>query len=312
MDKKSLIKQWPILFVILFIPAILIATGVIGGSDSDKQDNTAQMREGAIEESSLNDAATSLKEAIDLANRMSGVTEGTDFAFTPRPIYGRHANFGIVQPVGEVKSVGLVDEMAINFSGATNNEHAEVNSKTNQVIAFHRETDYSGEIMTYTELEQIARQYVERIDPGFSEIESALSFGDNIVEDVQKGSNYFFRWNDTRLAMPEGVEMDIPPYIQVGITYTGFIFSYTNTVQLYRNLPKETLRAICGHVEEIPQTDDVSVNSIENTVQIWFDEYEPVHQSKVLTLPYEPDIDFEGCSEVVKEFFLTRLPNPYE
>lgn len=241
MNKKSLIKQWPILLVILFIPAILIATGVIGGSDSEKQDNTAQMREGAIEESSLNEAATSLKEAIDLANRMSGVTENTDFAFTPRPIYGRHANFGIVQPVNEVKSVGLVDEMAINFSGATNNEHAEVNSKTNQVIAFHRETDYSGETKTAEELEQIARQYVERIDPSFSETESSLSFEDNSKTGQSEDSNYFFTWNDLSFAdeLPEGVETERPPFIQVGITSSGYIFSYNNTISIYRDALQE-------------------------------------------------------------------------
>lgn len=313
MDKKTLIKQWPILFVILFIPAILIATGVIGGNNSEETDNTAQMKEGAIEESLLSEAATSLEGAIDLANRMSGVAEDTDFAFTPQPTYGRYANFGIVQQVDEVKSVGLVDERAVNFFGVTNNEHAEVNPDTNQVIAFHRETDYSGETRTPAELEQIARQYVERIDPNFSETESSLSFEDNSKAGRLEDGNYFFRWNDMRLAMPSGIEMDLPPYIQIGITDTGFIFSYTNTVQLYRNLPQETLRAICGHVEEIPQTDDISVNTMESTVRIWFDEYTPpTHQNKVLVLPYEPDTDFEGCSETVKDFFLTRLPDPYE
>jgi len=240
MDKKSLKKQWPILFFILFIPAILITTGVIGSSNH-KENNTVQTREGAIEQSSLSAATESLKGAIELADRMYDTTSETSFEFTARLTYGRYANFGIVQHVNEVKSVGLVDEMAINFSGATNNEHAEVDPKTNQVIAFHRETDYSGESKTYAELEQIARQYVERIYPDFAQVESTLTFEDNSKTSRPEGSNHFFTWNDMNFEseLPEGADTERPPFIQVGITSTGYIFSYNNTIDLYRNALEE-------------------------------------------------------------------------
>jgi hypothetical protein len=234
MDKKSLIKQWPVLFVVLFIPAILIATGVIGGNDSQKSDSATQMREGAIEESSLDSATASLKRAIEAAG-------GAQYNFSAQPTFGRYANFGIVQQLDEVRSVGLVDEMAINFSGATNNEYAEVDPKTNQVVSFHRETDYSDDTKTNAELEEMVRAFLSEVYPNFAQVEEALAFENNSKSGRSESRNYFFTWNDMNFAneLPEGAETERPPFIQVGITSTGYIFSYNNTIDIYRNALEE-------------------------------------------------------------------------
>jgi len=229
------------MLAIIAIVVVAIGGYYLLGQKSSDNGNQAQMREGAIEQSSLSAATESLKEAIELADRMYDTTAETTFEFTTRPTYGRYANFGIVQHLDEVRSVGLVDEMAINFSGTTDNEHAEVDPKTNQVVAFHRETDYSGESKTYAELEQMARQYVERVYPDFAQVEPTLTFEDNSKTGRPEGSNHFFTWNDMDFEseLPEGADTERPPFIQVGITSTGYIFSYNNTIDLYRNALEE-------------------------------------------------------------------------
>jgi hypothetical protein len=82
-----------------------------------------------------------------------------------------------------------------------------------------------------------ARQLVERVEPNFAQLEPALIFDPNSKTNPS-GSNYFFRWNDLnyRKGLPAGVEIDLDPFIQVGITQGGFIFSYDNTVSNYRQV----------------------------------------------------------------------------
>src|SRR3989338_3623933 len=133
------------------IALVAIAVLAVGGYYAFAR-NTASSgdlapREGAVSQTDLNQATASLKSAI-------GVAGGAQYNFSAQPTYGSYANFGIVQQVNEVKSVGLVDEMALKFRGATDNEYAELDPKTNQVVAFHRETDYTGDTKTYAELEQ--------------------------------------------------------------------------------------------------------------------------------------------------------------
>lgn len=233
MDKKSLIKQWPWLFIVLFLPAILIATGVIGGN-SHKEDTAAQMRESATDQSSVDAAEVSLKSVIATAG-------GAQYNFSAQRTYGSYANFGIVQQLDEVRSVGLVDEMAIKFSGVTNNEHAEVNPKTNQVISFHRETDYTGSTKTYAELEQQVRIFLTEVYPNFAQVESTLAFEENSKTGRSENSNYFFTWNDMNFGsqLPNGAEAERAPFIQVGITSSGYIFSYNNTIDLYHDALQE-------------------------------------------------------------------------
>ncbi|MBP9710710.1 MAG: hypothetical protein KBD50_00375 [Candidatus Pacebacteria bacterium] len=191
-------------------------------------------REGAVSQTDLSQATKSLKSAVEAAG-------GAQYDFSAQPTYGGYANFGIVQQVNEVKSVGLVDEMALKFRGATDNEYAEVDPKTNQVVAFHREVDYTGNAKTSAELEQQVRAFLAKVYPNFAQVESTLTFENNSKTGRPEGSNLFFTWNDMGYAseLPNGAEAERAPFIQVGIASNGYIFSYNNTIDLYRNALKE-------------------------------------------------------------------------
>ena len=220
------------------IALVAIAVLAVGGYYAFAR-NTASSgdlapREGAVSQTDLNQATASLKSAI-------GVAGGAQYNFSAQPTYGSYANFGIVQQVNEVKSVGLVDEMALKFRGATDNEYAELDPKTNQVVAFHRETDYTGDTKTYAELESLVRTFLSKVYPNFVQVEPTLTFENNSKTGRPEGSNYFFTWNDMGYAsqLPNGAEAERAPFIQVGITSNGYIFSYNNTIDLYRNALKE-------------------------------------------------------------------------
>jgi len=215
---------------------VVIAIVIIGGSIlwSRGGSNPQPPVEGAINQSEIGAATASLKSAIETAG-------GAQYDFSVQPTYGSYANFGIVQQVNEVKSVGLVDEMAVKFRGTTDNEYAEVEPKSNQVVAFHRETDYTGNTKAYAELEQQVRVFLNKVYPNFAQVEPTLTFEGNSKTGRPEGSNYFFTWNDTGYAseLPNGVEAERAPFIQVGITSSGYIFSYNNTIDLYHDALQE-------------------------------------------------------------------------
>ncbi len=190
--------------------------------------------EGAASQTELSQATASLRSAIEAA-------EGASFDFQAQPTYGHYANFGIVQQVNEVKSVGLVDEMALTFRGKTDNENAEVDPKTGQVIAFHREVEYGSAAKTQAQLEVDVRAFLAKVYPSFAQIEPTLTFENNSKTGRSEGSNIFFTWNDTNYQkqLPDGIETERAPFVQVGITSSGYIFSYNNTIDLYRNALKE-------------------------------------------------------------------------
>lgn len=192
--------------------------------------------QGSVGQAELDRATASLKTAISAAG-------GADFDFQPQPTYGHYANFGIVKNVNEVKSVGLVDEMAIVFSGKSNDDHAEVDPKTAQVISFHRSVDYGSTSMekTQTQIEAKARAFLDEVYPAFVEIEPTLTFSPGMKGVRLNNGNYFFSWDDLNYQkqLPDGVETERAPFIQVGITASGYIFSYNNTIDLYRNALQE-------------------------------------------------------------------------
>lgn len=242
-----------------------------------------------------NRTANALKAVVDAANELSGITSGAVFNFEVVDTDGKSANFGIVQYDG-VRGERVVEEHVVTFRevGTPTNNTAEVDRDTNRVVAMHRTLRASGGYVD--KLEAVARQFVKRVYPEFAQIESTLEFDTGSKNAPGVATNYFFRWNDKRFAVPKGLEMDLPPFIQVGITMDGFIFSYDNTVQLYHNLPKEALRKICGFVE-MPYTDDSSLLDPEKgEVIIWFGE------NRYLILPFEPETDFAGCSESAKSW----------
>ncbi len=190
--------------------------------------------QGSVSQAELDQATASLKTAISAAG-------GASFDFQALPTYGHYANFGIVKNVNEVKSVGLVDEMAIRFSGKTDNDNAEVDPKTGQVVSFHRVADYTGDAKTQAQLEQTVRAFLAAIYPTFAQVEPTLTFENNSKTGRPEGSNYFYTWNDLAYSdeLPDGTEAERAPFIQVGITSSGYIFSYNNTVDLYRNALQE-------------------------------------------------------------------------
>ncbi|KKR60388.1 MAG: hypothetical protein UT97_C0002G0088 [Parcubacteria group bacterium GW2011_GWC2_40_31] len=250
-----------------------------------------------------------MEAVVDVANELSGITSGAVFTFEVDNLDGRSANFGIVQYTDEVRGERIVEEHMVVFReiGASTNNTAEVDKATNQVISMHRSVpDFAtGSVLTTDKLEATARQFVERVYPEFAN-GAGLEFDPGSKSAPGKDTNHFFRWNDKQFAVPNGLEMDLPPFIQVGITASGFIFSYNNTVELYHNLPKESLRALCGFVE-MPKTDDSLLDREKGIVKVWFTEYEPF-QIRYLILPLEPENDFEGCSESAKTY-LRHLPN---
>ncbi|PIP73968.1 MAG: hypothetical protein COW88_00125 [Candidatus Lloydbacteria bacterium CG22_combo_CG10-13_8_21_14_all_47_15] len=244
-------------------------------------------------------ATEALKSVVDVANELSGITSGAVFNFEIDDMDGRSANFGIVRYVDEVKGEWIVEEHTVTFreTSSPQSNFAEVDRDTNRVISMHRPVpDFaaSGDALSAEKLEAIARQFVERVYPEFAN-GSRLEFDPGSKNAPAKATNYFYRWNDKQFAVPDGLDMDIPPFIQVGITSTGFIFSYDNTVQLYRNLPKEALRTLCGFFE-MPFIVDSSLDPKKGEVVIWFG------GGQYLVLPFEPETDFEGCSESAKSW----------
>ena len=220
--------------IALVAVAVLAVGGYYALGQKTLNSGDVAPREGAVSQTDLTQATAALKSAIEAAG-------GAAFSFQAQPTYGHYANFGIVKNVNEVKSVGLVDEMALTFRGQTDNENAEVDPKTGQVVAFHRESDYGGSTKTYAELESLARAFLNKVYPNFAQVESTLTFADNSKTGRPEGSNYFFTWNDMGYAsqLPNGAEAERAPFIQVGITSTGYIFSYNNTIDLYQDALKE-------------------------------------------------------------------------
>ncbi|MEX2405466.1 MAG: hypothetical protein WD579_02575 [Candidatus Paceibacterota bacterium] len=304
MNKKYLIGT-----IVLVVAAILIFSVDWGDLRIKKE-----IRE-TVEQSEIikANATEVLKSVADVANELSGITSGAIFNFEVTDIDGPSANFGIVQYVNDVKGERIVEEHVVVFreTGTRISNSAEVDIATNRVVAMYRsvpEFAQTGDVLPINTLQETARQFVKRVYPEFSE--STLEFEPGSKSAPGVATSHFFRWNDKQFAVPDGLDMDIPPFIQVGINARGFIFSYDNTVGLYHNLSKESLRKLCGFVE-IPRTDDSSLDRERGIVKVRFDEYEPVHQSRYLVLPYEPETDFEGCSESAKTY-LSHLPNPYD
>lgn len=186
-----------------------------------------------------NNATQALKAVADAANEISDITSGAVFTFEVADVDGRFANFGIVKYIDEVRGEPIVEEHAVTFReiGEGVSGSAEVDRDTHQVISMHRRVpDFTvgGDVLPADEIEARARKFVEQVEPNFSRFEPMLEFGSG-SKDGKKGANRFFRWDDKTFALPERLEADIAPFIQVGITENGFIFGYDNTVSLYRS-----------------------------------------------------------------------------
>lgn len=191
--------------------------------------------EGAVSQGDMSQATATLKSAIEAA--------GGTYDFTAQPTYGHYANFGLVRNVNEVKSVGLVDETAIIFRGGTDNDYAEVDPKTNEVVSLHRSIDYNSTApaKSEAEIEAAVHSFLAKVYPDFSQVEPTLTFTPSMKGTRLNNGNYFYDWEDNDYAkqLPSDVQAERAPFIQVGITSSGQIFSYNNTIDLYRNALQE-------------------------------------------------------------------------
>ncbi len=163
---------------------------------------------------------------------LSAINE-TGFEVTD--IEGRFANFGVMRQIDEVRSERVIEERAVLLREIGGGGHAEVNRKTSEVVALHRTSKNAGDELTEVELEAKVRAFLGHVYPNFPLIEPSLMFDPGMKGARLNSGNYFFRWNDTSLTLPDGLVMDIPPFLQVGITATGYIFSYENTLPLYQS-----------------------------------------------------------------------------
>ena len=155
---------------------------------------------------------------------------------------GNPTNFGILRCMNEVRCDNVVQKQVANFqqSNQPSPDLAEIDINTNTVVSFHRAVPaFVGGEYTSEQVEKITRDFLEQVYPEFKTIESTLTFTPGMKGVRLNNGNYFFRWNDEQFKLPDGLSTDVPPFVQVGITASGFIFSYDNTIPLYRSALNE-------------------------------------------------------------------------
>lgn len=90
------------------------------------------------------------------------------------------------------------------------------------------------------ELKQTAIDFLTELlgEAELKEVESSFDFSyDSNYDQVNYWGNYFFRWQNNNYTPPKGCAILMPPFIQVGITKSGHIFSYENTASFFEDLP---------------------------------------------------------------------------
>jgi hypothetical protein len=178
-----------------------------------------------------------LRTFVDAANDVSGIESGAafDYSFVE---YGNSANFGILRCLDEVRCDHAVGKQVAKFQqpNQPSPDSAEVDAETNQIVSLHRAVPgFLGDEYPEEEIESRAREFLNRVYPNFSTIESTLTFNPGMKGVRLNNGNYFYRWDDESYVLPDGLSTDVPPFIQVGITASGFIFGYDNTIDLYRS-----------------------------------------------------------------------------
>jgi hypothetical protein len=178
-----------------------------------------------------------LRQVIETADRLSGFPPS---AFTLAVVdrKGRSGNFGVyLGSTGE----RLAEERFVQFSSpenlATPNENAEVDPATHRVVALHRNQQFSSTTKIEAELDRIVQDFVRAVEPDFAALTREIPRYTVDTKSGPRGEVYFFRWRDAayRSHFKPGVEIDNEPVMQVGINDSGYIFSYDNTLALYRN-----------------------------------------------------------------------------
>ncbi len=192
-----------------------------------------------------------LKEVLNQADQASGSKQVYDFA--PLENFGRSGNFGVyISSNGE----RLADENFVQFQNtsttesAGTSENAVVDLNSNSVVGFNRSVPHDTlKTKTEAELYQLATNFLKSTEPDFDQLTKGITYQTNKKTAPERDDNYFFTWNDMsyKSKLPAGVEIDREPFIQVGITSGGYIFSYDNTMRLYQDaLSSEKLKAFAG------------------------------------------------------------------
>jgi hypothetical protein len=188
----------------------------------------------ASETDKLNDA---LKSFIDVANDVSSIQLGAAYNYS-FVRYGNSANFGILRCRDEVRCDNMVEKPVAKFEqpNQPSPDSAEVDPKTDLVVSLHRAVPgFVGGDLPQSEIEVKVREFLNRAYPVFTSIESTLTFRPGMKGVRLNNGNYFFRWEDASYTLPDGLSVEVQPFVQIGITSSGFIFSYDNTIDLYRD-----------------------------------------------------------------------------
>ncbi|MFA4846199.1 MAG: hypothetical protein WC654_06610 [Patescibacteria group bacterium] len=222
---------------VIGVVILVVGIYVLNGSLEIKTPGQIPAEQGQME---------SLRSFVDAANIASGITSGAVFNYKPNG-YGNPANFTIARCINEVRCDIAVQREVARFQqpNSPSEDLAEVDLLTNNVVSLHRAVPsyaIKGDL-PQAEIERIAREFLTTVYPEFSSVEASLTYDSGMKEGRLNTGNYFFRWNNMSYRLPEGLSMDLPPFIQVGITSSGFIFGYDNTVQLVRGISQEEIDA---------------------------------------------------------------------
>jgi len=152
--------------------------------------------------------------------------------------YGNPINFSVQRCRDEVRC-DVVDPKPVAKFQQPNQpspDTAEVDPMTDAVISLHRAVpEFAGGEYPVAEIERIARVFLNQVYPEFKTIEPTLTFDPGMKGNRLNNGNYFFRWNHEKIELPDGLTVEVTPFVQVGITAGGFIFGYDNTIPLYQN-----------------------------------------------------------------------------
>ena len=164
--------------------------------------------------SSINPATNSPLEAIDQIRVLAGFPASTlSFVETTNMTNS---------PTGQLPVDLYQDETGRNFFvDPTSNTVVEIDARDSLLYDVNRSP---GPELTKEELEKKAEEFVRSAVPGFASIEDSLSY-----EAGQKGDNFFFTWRV--LGNPENLFMS--PFIQLGLTSSGDLFAFYNTVTIH-------------------------------------------------------------------------------
>ena len=237
-------------------------------------------------------ATKTLQDFLSAVDRFSSTSEqGTKFAITAED--GK----SIYITIQQADSGESVVQQATTRFQANAGEYALVDTTAGTVVVLRREPRHSQEKKSEAELEKTARSFLKAVgaDPGriIEEFGSAIEFTSRHADSL-----HYFTWTDSQFSLPEGLATNKRLVTEVGITSSGYIFSYDNTMRFFHSLSLPALRAICAFWV-MPPYDDSSLDVEKSTARVnWW--AQASQENRYLLLPYEPDKEFEGCSESAK------------